>query len=66
MRHFIAREVLKSDAARGSCYFGHPEVGTYLRDQVFGPGDLYRWNELTKSATGEPLTAKSFAEEIAP
>ena len=66
VRHFIAHEMLKSDAARGSCYFGHPEVGTYLRDQVFGPGDLYSWNELTKSATGEPLTAKSFAEEIAP
>ena len=42
------------------------EAGEYLRGAVFGPGNLYPWNELTRRATGEPLTAKYFAASLAP
>lgn len=62
IRHHILANVVKGqDAAGAMC--GHPEVGEYLRKQIFEPGNLYSWKELTKRATGEPLTAKYFAEE---
>jgi len=33
--------------------------------RVFAKGRLLPWNELTRFATGEPLNAKAFAQEIA-
>ena len=62
IRHHILTDVVKGhDAAAAMC--GHPDVGEYLRKQVFEPGNLYSWKELVTRATGEPLTAKYFAEE---
>lgn len=46
-----------------TCFYGRPEAGEFFRKHVFGPGNLYSWNELTRRATGEPLTAKYFAEQ---
>jgi len=64
VRHTIAREVLGLADPRQTCFFGRPEVGAFLREKVFGPGNLYAWNELTRRATGEPLTAKYFALDL--
>jgi peptidyl-dipeptidase A len=62
IRHRIVTEVMKGqDEATAMC--GHPEVGAYLRENVFAPGNLYSWRELVVRATGEPLTAKYFAQE---
>ena len=62
IRNYLLTRVLQGgDAAAGLC--GRPEVGAYLREQVFGPGNLYSWRDLTVRATGEPLTAKYFSEE---
>jgi peptidyl-dipeptidase A len=62
IRHYVVTNVVKgADPAAALC--GHPEVGAYLKERVFGPGNLYPWNELTQKATGERLTAKYFAEE---
>lgn len=63
IHHFIATSVLKTAAAHPS-YAGNPEVGTYLKDRVFGPGSSLRWDNLMRYATGEPLTAKYFALEF--
>ena len=41
-----------------------PELGKYLTDSVFRSGCLLRWPEFVKEATGEPLTAEAFAEEV--
>ncbi len=60
---YIARTVLNTDPAETS-FYGQRAAGVYLRDKVFGPGNLYSWNELTKRATGEPLTAKYFARRF--
>jgi peptidyl-dipeptidase A len=62
IRNYLLTKVLQGgDTATGLC--GRPEVGAYLREQVFGPGNLYSWRDLTVRATGEPLTAKYFSEE---
>jgi len=64
VRHHIARQVLGLKESGRTSFYGHPEVGTYLKEQVFGPGNLYSWNDLTRRATGESLTAQYFAEQL--
>lgn len=64
LRHYVAAKVLGGDDAGRTCYFQEPCVGEYLRENVFGPGNLYSWNELTRRATGEPLTAAYYAAEL--
>lgn len=39
-------------------------LGRFLQERVFAPGALWRWPELVRRATGEPLTARYFAEEL--
>lgn len=58
----IARKVLKIDDPNKTCFWGKKEAGEYMREKIFGPGNLYSWNELTRRATDEPLTAKYFVE----
>jgi peptidyl-dipeptidase A len=45
-------------------YVGSKEAGEFLRQRVFAPGMTMPWNELTRYATGEELSAKAFAEDI--
>lgn len=40
------------------------ELGEKLIKTVFQPGMRYHWNEFVKEATGEPLSAKAFVEEL--
>jgi peptidyl-dipeptidase A len=40
------------------------ETGDLLRDEVFAPGAKHRWDELVEMVTGEPLSAKAFAEQF--
>jgi peptidyl-dipeptidase A len=42
-----------------------PDVGRTLRDRVFRPGASMRWDALIRHATGEPLTPKHLAEQLA-
>ncbi|HKQ47298.1 MAG TPA: M2 family metallopeptidase [Phycisphaerae bacterium] len=59
----IAAEVLGVSDPTTTSFYGKKEAGDYLRKHIFGPGNLYSWNDLTKRATGEPLTAKFFAKQ---
>lgn len=59
----IAQDVLGGADPLLASFIGQPDVGAYLRQRIFAPGDLYFWDELTRRATGEPLTAKFFAQE---
>jgi peptidyl-dipeptidase A len=65
VRHYIAREILGLADVNATCFYGHPEVGAYLREKVCGPGNLHPWNEYTRRATGEPLTARYYAADLA-
>jgi peptidyl-dipeptidase A len=60
----IAREVLHDDDAPSAYYTKNPAVGRFMIDRVFAPGRTLPWNELTKHATGEPLSAQAFAAEF--
>jgi peptidyl-dipeptidase A len=63
LQHYIAKNVLKQENTKDVCFANKPEVGTYLKERVFAPGASLRWDALIKEATGEPLSAKYFAEE---
>jgi peptidyl-dipeptidase A len=61
----IAREVLQEDDWASAFYVENPAVGRFMKERVFAPGRSLSWNELTRHATGEPLSAQAFAEEFA-
>jgi len=63
VQEHIAKKVLHLSDANASCFYGEKAAGDYLKREVFGPGDLYSWNDLTRRATGEPLNAKAFARQ---
>lgn len=60
----IARDVLGVSDPKKTSFVGSLKAGLFLRDKIFGPGNAYSWNELTRHATGEYLTAKYFAEKF--
>ena len=62
--HYIVHQILKLESDAGVSYVGDPRIGAYFRERVFGPGALYRWDELIKRSTGEPLTPKYFVEQF--
>ncbi|MEI6575494.1 MAG: M2 family metallopeptidase [Bacteroidota bacterium] len=59
--YHITSVVLKSSDYKNTDFAGKPEVGNYLKDNVFAPGSRYFWNDMIEKATGEKLTAKYYA-----
>jgi len=45
-------------------YRVHKEFGNFFKEKIFKPGMTDPWPEFVEKATGEPLTAKYFAEEV--
>jgi len=62
--HHIVHEVFKLKSDRDVSYVGDEILGDYLREEVFGPGALYCWNDMIKRATGEALTPRYFVEQF--
>ncbi len=60
----IVHQVLKLESDEGLSYVGDQRVGRYLRENVFGPGARYPWNEMIVRATGRPLSPKYFVEQF--
>lgn len=58
----IAKQMGQDPGA--AVYVGDGRVGKFLIDQVFGPGARYSWNELTRRATGSPLSPDAFARRF--
>jgi peptidyl-dipeptidase A len=44
---------------------GREAAGRLLGERVFRPGASVRWDHLVEQATGEPLAARHFADDIA-
>ncbi len=63
VHHAMSRHLGVQDPATFG-YTGRKEVGAFLKEKVFGPGGRYPWNELTKFATGEPLTPSYYAQDF--
>lgn len=63
VQEYMAKNILKMDDASATCFYGSKEAGRYMKDEVFGPGNLYSWNDLTKRCTGEELNPRAFAKQ---
>jgi peptidyl-dipeptidase A len=61
VRRWIDREVLSGGS---DTLDGHPEVGRYLRKEIFSPGGLLRWDDLLRRATGESLNPEHFVRQF--
>lgn len=44
--------------------YGHKQVGQFLNDNLFGPGDSMRWDKLVEHATGKKLTPDAWIREF--
>jgi len=64
LHDYIVRLVLRLESDEGLGYVGDQRVGRYLRENVFGPGARYRWDEMIVRATGRPLSPKYFVEQF--
>ena len=66
VHHALVRSVLPGVKPSDAVYIGNKAAGEFMKRRVFGPGLTLNWEELTRHATGEPLRAKTFAEDLQP
>lgn len=62
--NYICTNVLKVNSKDLQSFYNSSEVGNYLIEKVFKPGNRYYWNEMIEKATGEKLTSKYYAEQF--
>jgi len=61
----LVREVLPGADPAAAVYVGKPAAGEFMKNRVFQPGRTLPWNELARHATGEELSPKAFAADLA-
>jgi peptidyl-dipeptidase A len=64
LAHTISREAMHAGENGNVSFAGEIRVGDFLKEKVFDPGARYRWDEMIRRATGEPLTALYFAKDF--
>ncbi len=64
VHHAICREALGGIEPGKATYVGQPAVGRFLKEKVFGPGRMLRWDDLTRFATGAELNPRAFASDF--
>ena len=47
VQHHIVTKVMGQKDDGSSCFFDSKAAGNYMKKEIFGPGNLYPWNELT-------------------
>lgn len=68
-QNYLLGEILASQlraSVEEACggFIGKPAAGEMIIERMFRPGNLLRWNEITESATGKPLSANDYALAI--
>jgi peptidyl-dipeptidase A len=64
LNHYICKKVLNLNDIHNESFHNKKDVGEYLKHLFFSPGALYKWDELIVKSTGEPLTAKYYAQQF--
>lgn len=62
--YYISDYILKTEDYAKTTFTGKQEVGDYLINKVFKPGNTLHWNEMIANATGERLTPKYYARQF--
>jgi peptidyl-dipeptidase A len=65
LQDHLLRQVLGGGADVWTRYVRSPEVGAFLRRELYGPGRRFDWRELTRRATGRTLESRPFVDELA-
>lgn len=60
----LASQLKQTIETRFGGLVGRAEAGDFLVESFFGPGAGLRWDRLVEIATGSPLGADAFAEEL--
>jgi peptidyl-dipeptidase A len=55
---------IRAELPDGATPVGRPEVGRFLREEVYGPGATLRWDALIRRASGEPLSPETFVADF--
>jgi peptidyl-dipeptidase A len=53
------------ESPRSVTYAGNPEVGKWYADSIFGLGMTVPWEQFVEKTTGEPLSARAYADALA-
>lgn len=62
--HHLATGVMGKKSIAEVDFTGKQELGAYLKEKIFEPGKLLRWDALLQKATGETLNPKHFADQF--
>lgn len=60
----INDKIIKTFDYKNQSFAGNAEVGKFLIDNIFKPGNKWFWNDMIEKATGEKLTAKYYAKQF--
>lgn len=64
LHYFICEHVLTTKANGSISFAGSQEIGRYLIENIFEPGNSQHWSKIIANATGEELTPKFFARQF--
>jgi peptidyl-dipeptidase A len=64
LRHKLASLAKHEGPTRSLSWTGRADFGEFMDREVFKPGRTIPWPEFVARTTGEPLTARFFAEEL--
>ncbi len=64
LHSYLCTQVVKSADPVRESFASKPEVGAWLRKNIFAPGRTKLWNDMIVAATGEKLTAKYYAKQF--
>ena len=64
LHHALVKSLGLNGNPKDAIYVGDKRAGEFLIRRVFAPGTAYGWNDFTRRATGEKLSAKAFAQDI--
>lgn len=59
----IAHRVIKTNDIRGTAYVDSKAAGEFMRKEIFAPGNLYNWRDLTKRITGKAISPEYFVRQ---
>jgi peptidyl-dipeptidase A len=65
LRASIARQLGVTGSPSTMSWKGRKEIGSILVEKVFGPGMRQKWPQFVEASTGEPMSPKAFAAELA-
>ncbi len=62
--YYMITNILKSSDYKFQSFTGNKEIGKFLKEKIFAPGNKIYWDDMIEKATGEKLTPKYYAKQF--